>query len=213
MLLKQLSLASALGCAAVAASAFVSMPAHAACLTTTGGTAPNIDNNCVTYNNVSLPTVATVHFQDTKLAANGNWQLVGNDITFSNLSNWQYSQDGATFTSFTPTVTIISGFARSEIFTNLVPIGNPFFLRVTLSPTATLNAYTDFSLFSNSNGAVDGDGILRSNATNGFTAMTRSFQRQSDPPVPPVPGPLPLLGAAAAFGHSRRIRKAIRAAR
>ncbi len=211
MFSKKFVLAGALSCAAASATAFASMPAQAACLTTTGGIAPAIDNNCVTYNNVGGTTTATLHYKDSKLMSNGNWQLAGSDQTFSNYSGWSYSQDGTNYTPFAPALTNINGFTRTDVFTTPNPVGNPFFLRVALSPTATLNVPFDFTLYSNSNGATDGDGILRNTGgTNGYTALTRTFTRQMDPPPPPAPGPLPLMGAAFAFGYSRKIRKAIR---
>lgn len=35
----------------------------------------------------------------------------------------------------------------------------------------------------------------------------------SDPVIEAVPGPLPILGAAAAFGYSRKLRKRIKASK
>jgi len=205
------ALTGALTCAAASAAVFVTVPAQAVCLTSTPGIAPAIDNNCVTYNNVGGTTTASLHYQDSKLMTNGNWQLAGSDQTFSNYSNWHYSVDGVNYTPFAPTLTNISGFTRTEVFTTPNPVGNPFFLRAVLSPTATLNVPFDFTLYSNSNGATDGDGILRNTGgINGYTALTRTSTREMDPPPPPAPGPLPLMGAAFAFGYSRKIRKAIR---
>jgi hypothetical protein len=39
-----------------------------------------------------------------------------------------------------------------------------------------------------------------------------SIAQQSDPPPSAVPGPLPLFGAASAFGFSRKLRRRLRAA-
>jgi hypothetical protein len=64
----------------------------------------------------------------------------------------------------------------------------------------------------NNNGVVDGSNRLDDTGANLASVLARNFTRQNDPPLPPVPGPLPLLGAAATFGYSRKIRKAIRAA-
>jgi hypothetical protein len=42
-------------------------------------------------------------------------------------------------------------------------------------------------------------------------SFTQSFNFQNTPPLPPVPGPLPVLGAGIAFGYSRKLRKRIAA--
>ena len=47
---------------------------------------------------------------------------------------------------------------------------------------------------------------------NNPSLLSRSFTRVDDPATAATPGPLPLMGAAAAFGYSRKIRKAIRTA-
>ena len=46
---------------------------------------------------------------------------------------------------------------------------------------------------------------------NGIQTVQASFG-VVDPPTPPVPGPLPIFGAAAAFGFSRKVRNRIKAA-
>ena len=217
MSLKKLSMASALSCAAVAASAFVSMPAQAACLSTTGET-PIPNNNCVTYDTTSSPTKATLFYNDTNLG-NNFWQLTGATSTIANFSNWEYGSDGTSWTSFNPSFTPDTGSGnaqRSTIFTTSTtpsaPAGNPFWIRVTLSNTATLSAQYQIALRTNNDGAVDSLGRLDDTGGNLASNLTRNFTRQNDPASAPVPGPLPLLGAAAAFGYSRKIRKAIRAA-
>jgi MYXO-CTERM domain-containing protein len=49
------------------------------------------------------------------------------------------------------------------------------------------------------------------NVTSGFVSQVTSGISQRDPGTR-VPGPLPLLGAGAAFGFSRRIRNRIKVA-
>jgi len=213
MSLKKLSLASALGCASVAASAFVGMPAQAACLTTTGGTAPNIDNNCLTYDTTSSPTRAILRYTDNNLATDTFRQITLNTSVLGNFSNWEFGSNGTTWTSFNPGFTVApnsGGNGQVSSIVNGVP-GNPFFLRVTLSNTATLNTPFAFTFLTNATSDVNSNGQL----VTGFGAgssNSRGFTRENDPPASPAPGPLPLLGAAAAFGYSRKIRKAIRAA-
>ena len=217
MSLKKPSLAGALGCAAFVASAFVSTPAQAACLSTTGES-PTPNNNCVTYDTTSSPTKAVLFYNDTNLG-NNFWQLTGATSTIANFSNWEYGSNGTSWTSFNPSFTPDTGAGnaqRSTIFTTSTtpsaPAGNPFWIRVTLSDTATLSAQYQIALRTNNDKAVDSQGRLDDTGGNLASNLTRNFTRVPDPVSAPVPGPLPLLGAAAAFGYSRKIRKAIRAA-
>jgi hypothetical protein len=214
MSLKKLSMASALSCAAVAASAFVSMPAQAACLSTTGET-PTPNNNCLTYDSTSSPTKAILYYQDVNLG-NPYWQLTGATSTIGNFSDWEYGSNGTSWTAFNPGFTASGGVQYGTVFTTSTtpsaPAGNPFYIRVTLSNTATLSAAYQIALRTNNNGDVDGNNRLDDTGANLASNLTRSFTRNADPASAPVPGPLPLLGAAAAFGYSRKIRKAIRAA-
>jgi hypothetical protein len=211
MFLKKFSLAGAVGCAAVSASAFLGTPTQAACLSTTGET-PIPNNNCLTYDTVSSPTKAILFYQDTNLG-NPFWQLTGSTATIGNFSNWEYGSDGTSWAPFNPGFTTNGAAQAGTIFTTstipAAPAGNPFFIRVTLSDTAILNATYQIALRTNGDGAIDGLGRLDDTGGNLASNLTRNFTRL---PSPPVPGPLPLLGAAAAFGYSRKIRKAIRAA-
>jgi len=215
MSLKKLSMASALSCAAVAASAFVSMPAQAACLSTTGET-PIPNNNCLTYDSTSSPTKAILYYQDVNLG-NPYWQLTGSTSTIGNFSDWEYGSDGTSWTPFNPGFTASGGVQYGTVFTTSTtptsaPAGNPFYIRVTLSNSATLSAAYQIALRTNNDGGLDGSNRLDDTGSNLASNLTRSFTRNADPASAPVPGPLPLLGAAAAFGYSRKIRKAIRAA-
>lgn len=206
-------LSGALSCAAISASAFLAAPVQAACLTSIPGS-PS-DNNCVTYDTTGSPTKATLYYTDTNLT-NPNWQLQGATSTIANFSNWEYGSNGTNWTSFDPGFATNGGFQVGTIFTSsttpTAPAGNPFYIRVTLSDTATISSAYSFTLYTNNNGDVDGNGLLSNNASNNYSALTRSFTRVADPAPPAgTPGPLPLMGAAAAFGYSRKIRKAIRA--
>lgn len=209
---KKISLAAALGCAAVSATAFLGTSAQAACLTSSLEQ-PIPNNNCVTYNSVGSPVKASLYYNDLNLG-NPYWQLTGATSTIANFSDWEYSRDGINYTAFNPGFTpdTLAGNAqRSTIFDNTTtpsaPAGNPFYLRVTLSDTATLNSSYQIALRTNNDKAVDTLGRLDDTGNNLASNLTRNFTREENPPVP---GPLPLLGAAAAFGYSRKIRKAIR---
>ena len=214
MTFKKFILAGALGCSAVSASVFASMPAQAACLTT------NVENNCVTYNTTGGITKAILAYTDINLSQNNYWQLTSTSAFVGNFSNWEYGSDGTNFTSFTPTFANNIGTAQvSQLFT-LVPLtnpaapaGSPFYIRVQLSNTAPLNSPYQFSIATNNNGYVNAAGALADDFVgNNPSLLSRSFTRVDDPATAATPGPLPLMGAAAAFGYSRKIRKAIRTA-
>jgi hypothetical protein len=140
-------------------------------------------------------------------------QITLNTSVLGNFSNWEFGSNGTSWTSFDPGFTVApnsGGLGQISSIVNSIP-GNLFFLRVTLSNTATLNTPFAFTFLTNATSNVDANGQLVTGFGAG-SANSRSFTRQNDPTPAPVPGPLPLLGAAAAFGYSRKIRKAIRAA-
>ena len=83
MTLKKFIMAGALGCSAVSASVFASMPAQAACLTS------NVDNNCVTYNTTGGITKAILTYTDVNLSQNNYWQLTSTNAFVGNFSNWE----------------------------------------------------------------------------------------------------------------------------
>jgi hypothetical protein len=72
-------------CTAVAASAFVNMPAQAACLSTSPEL-PIPNNNCVTCDTTSSPVKAILYCQDLNLS-NPYWQLTGATSAIGNFSN------------------------------------------------------------------------------------------------------------------------------
>lgn len=201
-------MAGALGCAAASAGVFVSMPAQAACLTTLPGSG-GVANNCVTYDTTSSPTSAILRYTDPNLS-NNFWQLNFANINSANFSNWERSTDGTNFTALNPTFGASGVFTSSQVFTGSP--GIPFYLRVKLSDTATLNTLYQFTILTNNNGYTENTRIADDGANNNYAALSRNFTRVDDPVTAATPGPLPLMGAAAAFGYSRKIRKAIRSA-
>ena len=60
----------------------------------------------------------------------------------------------------------------------------------------------DITFLANNNQAVDGSGYLDIRPSYSGVGLTRDNEAL-------VPGPLPLAGALAAFGYSRRIRRAL----
>ena len=210
MTFQKFIMAGALGCAAATAGVFVSMPAQAACLTT------NLQNNCVTYDTTGGTTKAILEYTDVNLQQNNFWQLTGTTATIANFSDWEYGSNGTTWSSFNPGFVTSGPFQAGSIFTTatspVAPAGNPFYIRVTLSNTASLNDGFQFIVRTNGNNFTNVSGLLDDDATNNFSGLTRTFTRVNDPATAATPGPLPLMGAAAAFGYSRKIRKAIRSA-
>jgi hypothetical protein len=210
MFTKKLILAGALSCAAASATVLASMPAQAVCLTTTPG-GPPFDNNCVTYNTVGSPVTATLHYSDNNLATDTYSQITLNTVDVGKFSGWSWSTNATTWTPFDPMFTVAPNTGGNGQISAIKTgtLANPYYLRATLSNTAPLNTPYSFTFLSNATGNTDSFGQL----ITGFGAgasMSRNFTRQMDPPPPAAPGPLPLMGAAFAFGYSRKIRKAIR---
>jgi len=214
MSFQKLVLAGVLGFTSVSISTLVATPAQAACLTTA---VPAIDNNCQTYDTTASPTRAILRFADTNSATDTNWQITASTISVANLSDWEYGPDGSSWTSFNPSFSVApntGGLGQiSTIFTTSTtpsaPTGNPFFLRVKLSDTATINSPFSFTILTNPNGSTDSFGQLNTGFGIG-SSNSRNFTRVADPVTSSVPGPLPLMGALAAFSYSRKLRKAIR---
>jgi hypothetical protein len=216
MSLKKLSLAGALGCAAFAANVFASMPAKAACIS------PSSTTNCSTFSQSSASLVRDYAYTDGDFVGNNtlteikfyqNGFTSGLPITLTDIA---YSIDGGTNwltdNLSATTYTITSGFTSDGSATNLLtaPVGSPtyaatsnFTLRFTIPATPALTP-------------ADGTKRITSFVANetspgGATPQTQTRQHSLVTSTS-VPGPLPIFGAAAAFGYSRKIRKAIRAA-
>jgi len=90
------------------------------------------------------------------------------------------------------------------------PVGPAIWIRyqIDASPTNTLvdGDGVQLAFIGNNNGDKQGTEYLSSNGKNFYFAST--FQNLAfDPKPSEVPAPLPLLGAGAAFGFSRRLRR------
>ena len=147
------------------------------------------------------------------------------------VTNIEYSLDNISYQPFgTGTVNqAISNNGTSSftaLYTPILALPNPLpntgtnlYVRYTLPSTITTDGkQIGIYLRANTNGdfqsapASDaaGTSILSTAAPNGGTLLTRdSTLDLSTPPPADVPGPLPLLGGAAAFGFSRRLRRRI----
>jgi hypothetical protein len=99
---------------------------------------------------------------------------------------------------------IMSGFDSTVTATNSTPSPNPNMVSGAFSTAMSPSTFT--------NGTTTSAFTNTFNVTNNaFTSFDNSIVQKS-PPTGSVPGPLPLLGAGAAFGFSRRIRSRIKAA-
>jgi len=122
--------------------------------------------------------------------------------------------------SYTNTLGPIGGTGPASLLTALIQGSLAFFIDSTYTPGAPIDTQINFigSLSSNGFSSPTTGVISTFNILDGFGSPTgeqivvRFNESPSGPPVPPpssaaVPGPLPLLGAAAAFGMSRKLRQ------
>jgi hypothetical protein len=87
-------------------------------------------------------------------------------------------------------------------------------LSLAAAPAALANGLS-FTNYTTANGLGDNNvrGVYASGSTiYAATDGGLSIAQQSDPTPSAVPGPLPLFGAASAFGFSRKLRRRLRAA-
>ena len=177
-------------------------------------------NNCTGFD-PATPSTATLRFEDAKLndsvsparAGAKYFQLkiftarssgTAGSYTISDFG-WSRTADGP-YTTFqniltvgpTPTATSIASTAVSSP----PALGSPFFFRYTLPAGVNDGDIFDVSFQANNDQAVDGSGYLATSVGNSYLQLGRDNQAL-------VPGPLPLAGALAALGYSRRIRRAL----
>lgn len=178
-------------------------------------------NNCLTFDQTGT-TTPTFTYVDANLNSNGFWQLTSNygaitqfNISTKGLTNIAWTPVGGAFVSqvFTPasnpSAPILSPVSFTfEIPDGLVPIGGDYDLQLSSNNNDQRVAMT---------GDLVLDGNLATNPNGNTYSVSRASIRVDDPVIPPptdaVPGPLPLLGAGAAFGFSRRLRSRVNAAR
>jgi hypothetical protein len=143
----------------------------------------------------------------------GPWSTVGPQV----IANSQWWGDS----NLASTLTVALGNSPTPIFPNPVPggsfVGNSF-------TDALGNSFPNSNLlFASSTGSFLGTPLVLGATTNGtmynssgnFTVLTGTSYNwavATKAPLPGsiVPGPLPLVGAAAAFGFSRRLRSRIK---
>jgi hypothetical protein len=111
--------------------------------------------------------------------------------------------------SFTGTTNPFTASGGNAVWSGTTPVNDPpLVLRFTQQDLWLPNTYTTGAAI---NGFFDVNLSLAqiglSDETIIFTSGTEQIILRKDPPQ--VPGPLPLLGAAAAFGYSRKLRNRI----
>lgn len=213
-------LVSLLSVTSLAAIGAVAAPdAKAACLT---GNLIGLGTDCATFEAGQTAT-AKVFFASPNLQnPNGNiyWQLGGNvssasPITLTNLK-WSNTQNGTYNTllngslalgaNSTSSYSLVQG--PTSAGNSPVPTGSPFWVQYDIPAGLAAGTTVSVQLLSNSDLQLDPNGNLSNTGSNNFYSDTRSNTAVT--PTASVPGPLPVLGAGAAFGVSRRLRRRIK---
>lgn len=210
----------------LAALAAVAAPgAKAACFS---GDLIGLGTDCSKFE-AGLTATAKVFFTSPNLQSpNGNlyWQLGGSvssadPVTLTNLQ-WSNSQNGSYSpllagslslgTNSVASYSVIQG--PTSTGNAPVPTGSPFWIQYTIPAGLVAGTSVNVQLLSNNDINLDTNGNLSNTGSNGFYSDTRTNLSAipPDPSTDPAPGPLPLLGAGAAFGVSRRLRRRIKAA-
>jgi hypothetical protein len=228
---RKLSIAGLVAAAAASSAlTFGIAPAQAACVTA----GPETSQNCVTFDSAATTTTLTAFgFADagwidgtaltnlrfsansTVLGSTDDWTFTPDPITISNIEysfDWtgdagttSWTQTGLTSTSVTlasggTSVNAITGTNSLGSIAKGSAFGSTFAVRFTVPTTTTSN-----------NGQL-GLRVGNSGAPAGNQTQTRLYNATSSTPATGTPGPLPLLGAGAAFGFSRRLRSRVRIA-
>lgn len=175
--------------------AFSGTQARAVCLAAQAG------NNCVTFDS---RTVSNVLQQYTSQNQKSNYYYqIGfrssNGESYS-ITNVRYSTDNLSFVTYgSGTLATGSSFNRGSIVSSTIT--TPFYVAYDLPVNIPAGTIIDSDFSSNSNGLSDLNGNLISGSGNDFENIERPSTSTT-----PVPAPLPIMGAAAAFSCARRLR-------
>ena len=232
-MVKQIKTAAALLFAAGTLSFVGTAPAHAGVCTGDGTSTAsfslaliNIDPSltCTVgdklYSNFSYTGfVSSDPLQNTVNISESGVGGLQHTIAMQNASGWTSASN-----TFNYTVAMASG---TNTFDQWAATGSSSIVGSNFTSTVTA---TNSSPSPNPNGAINAfstagspstftAGTITSAFTNtfnvssqGFTSFDNSLTQKAPTPPSSVPGPLPILGAGAAFGFSRRIRSRIKAA-
>ena len=118
--------------------------------------------------------------------------------------------NGLTFSNYTTT----SGLGNNSV-QGVYASGSNIYAATTGGLSISTNGGSSFTNYTTTRGLVSNQvrGVYAS-GSNIYAATLGglSIAPQSDPTPSAVPGPLPLFGAASAFGFSRKLRRRLRAA-
>jgi hypothetical protein len=216
---KKLSIAGLVVAAAASSSIALSATSAKAACVTAGSSATQ---DCIEFNSTTPTTVTTFGYNDNGfigstsldsltfysgvIAPTPAWTFSPTPITISNI---QYSLNGGTsFTSAGLNATSVS-LASDSFSVNLITSS------ISVSPIALDEFQIKFDIpggVTTSNAGWLKVQIGATDPVDGPQVQTRSIQATAYSPSSGVPGPLPLMGAAAAFGFSRRLRSRVRIA-
>ena len=168
--------------------------------TITGFTASDSAQNVV---NISESGVGGLQ-HTIQMANSSGW------TSATNIFNYTVAMDSGTYTfdqwAATGSSSIVgSNFTSTVTATNSSPSPNPNGAINAFSTTGSPSTFTNGTVSS----AFTNTFTVQ---TNAFTSFDNSLTQKAPTPPSSVPGTLPILGAGAAFGFSRRIRSRIKAA-
>ena len=120
---------------------------------------------------------------------------------------------GSSFTNYTTTSTN-NGLGNNAVY-GVYASGSNIYAATDGGLSISTNGGSSFTNYTTTSGLVGNQvrGVYAS-GSNIYVATLGglSIAQQSDPTPSAVPGPLPLFGAASAFGFSRKLRRRLRAA-
>jgi len=192
---------------------------------------PNTQSNAPT----DTPAYAYLQYFDPNVSQNKFFQMAFFDAnvppldsTFS-ITDIEYGYRSpantlpTTWTPFTIS-SVTASDTSTSYFTNVVTLGSPpptnsIYIRYRISADSSLynGARLEANLLSNSDGNKDSSNELLDAAATGqpanrFIDLSRYNTVVNSSRPAPAPGPLPVVGALAAFGVSRQLRRRIRQA-
>lgn len=206
----RLPISGLVGAAALSAGiALAPAPASAICLS---GSLDIDGTNCTLFN-PSTDSQATNKIDDPGLNQTPFAQMgFRTDAALADVQitgiGWS-QDDGATWTLFNPSS--LGPIGSSYVYTNpfdFTPkVGTPLLTRFTIESGSSLvtGNLVQSILVASAINTTDVNGRLNESSRVGDIFVQTSRDQES------VPGPLPLLGASAAFGYSRRLRRRLKA--
>jgi hypothetical protein len=173
-------------------------PGQTACLST----GDSGSNKCLTFDGAT--STATQQYSTSNLTSNSYFQLgfySSNGQSYS-ISNVEYAQNNTSYSTL-GSGSINTGSSLATNYFSAVsfaptPIGVPFYVRYTINGPVPSGVTITSRLLTNDNNA-SASGVLTGGGNN-----FADIQRDS---TVPVPAPLPILGAAAAFARVKRFRR------